>query len=97
MTYGVNNLAVADLIGPRFVFSQSINSTLSLSLFHLPSPSHPITMLGSDKHFLNSPSTLVVDSLKGLCAANPSLKLDEANKGYYFVAYPDCPTRVSLI
>lgn len=38
-------------------------------------------MLGSDKHFLNSPSTLVVDSLKGLCAANPNLKLDVENKG----------------
>ena len=38
-------------------------------------------MLGSDKHFLNSPSSLVVDSLKGLCLTNPAVKLDATNKG----------------
>lgn len=31
-------------------------------------------------HFLNSPECLVTDSLKGLCAINPQLALDEKNK-----------------
>ncbi|KAF8906238.1 Dak1 domain-containing protein [Gymnopilus junonius] len=35
------------------------------------------------KHLLNSPSTLVVDSLKGLCAVNPQLAFDELNKIVY--------------
>ena len=33
------------------------------------------------KHFLNDPDTLVLDSLKGLCALNPQLALDTENKG----------------
>ncbi|KAH8108337.1 dihydroxyacetone kinase [Phellopilus nigrolimitatus] len=40
-------------------------------------------MLGSDKHFLNTPASLVTDSLKGLCAANPAVKLDATNKVLY--------------
>lgn len=35
----------------------------------------------SDKHLLNSPSSLVVDSLSGLCAINSGLKFDATNKG----------------
>ncbi|KDR80673.1 hypothetical protein GALMADRAFT_135800 [Galerina marginata CBS 339.88] len=35
------------------------------------------------KHLLNSPSTLVVDSLKGLCAINPQIALDIPNKIVY--------------
>lgn len=37
-------------------------------------------MQGSDKHFLNAPNTIVIDSLKGLCATNPHVGLDEGNK-----------------
>ena len=33
------------------------------------------------KHFMNKADTLVVDSLRGLCALNPKLGLDVANKG----------------
>jgi hypothetical protein len=33
------------------------------------------------KHFLNDPSSLVIDSLSGLCAVNPHLSLDVHNKG----------------
>ncbi|KDQ61689.1 hypothetical protein JAAARDRAFT_31152 [Jaapia argillacea MUCL 33604] len=36
-----------------------------------------------NKHFLNSPETLVVDSLAGLCALNPQLALDVPNKVVY--------------
>ncbi|KAI0047127.1 dihydroxyacetone kinase 1 [Auriscalpium vulgare] len=32
------------------------------------------------KHFLNSPGSLVLESLEGLCAVNPQLSLDSANK-----------------
>ncbi|KAF5336703.1 hypothetical protein D9758_015092 [Tetrapyrgos nigripes] len=32
------------------------------------------------KHFLNSPDTLVVDALSGLCALNPALSFDRDNK-----------------
>lgn len=35
----------------------------------------------TDKHILRSPTTLVVDSLRGLCSLNPRVGLDEANKG----------------
>ncbi|THH05051.1 hypothetical protein EW145_g5078 [Phellinidium pouzarii] len=38
-------------------------------------------MLGSHKHLLKTPASLVVDSLKGLCAVNSSVELDEVNKG----------------
>ena len=33
------------------------------------------------KHFLNSPSSLVVDSLKGLCTINSKVALDVQHKG----------------
>ncbi|KAJ8694713.1 hypothetical protein PTI98_007365 [Pleurotus ostreatus] len=36
-----------------------------------------------NKHFLNTPETLVIDSLKGLCTVNPKIALDEANKVVY--------------
>lgn len=32
------------------------------------------------KHFLNSPASLVLDSLQGLCAVNPQVTLDSQNK-----------------
>ncbi|KAI0065553.1 dihydroxyacetone kinase, partial [Artomyces pyxidatus] len=32
------------------------------------------------KHFLNAPGSLVLESLEGLCAVNPALSLDAANK-----------------
>ncbi|KAF8966336.1 dihydroxyacetone kinase 1 [Flammula alnicola] len=35
------------------------------------------------KHLLNSPSSLVLESLKGLCALNPQLALDSQNKIVY--------------
>jgi hypothetical protein len=35
----------------------------------------------SGKHFLNDPSSLVVESLEGLCAVNPQLSLDAPSKG----------------
>lgn len=34
-----------------------------------------------EKHLLNTPQTLVVDSLKGLATLNPNVKLDEAQRG----------------
>lgn len=37
----------------------------------------------TDKHLLNDPATLVVDSLKGLVNLNPNIKLDEAQRGTY--------------
>jgi len=39
--------------------------------------------MASDKHFLDSASTLVLDSLQGLCWANPSILLDETQKVVY--------------
>ncbi|KAL4260125.1 dihydroxyacetone kinase (DAK) family protein [Pleurotus pulmonarius] len=36
-----------------------------------------------NKHFFNTPETLVIDSLKGLCTVNPKIALDEANKVVY--------------
>ncbi|GLB43410.1 putative dihydroxyacetone kinase [Lyophyllum shimeji] len=36
-----------------------------------------------NKHFLNTPASLVLDSLRGLCAVNPKLVLDEQNKTVY--------------
>ncbi|CAL1715006.1 unnamed protein product [Somion occarium] len=35
------------------------------------------------KHFLNTPESLVLDSLEGLCAVNPHLALDSQNKVVY--------------
>ena len=34
------------------------------------------------KHFLNDPSSLVIESLQGLCTINPKLGLDANNKGF---------------
>ncbi|KAF8074735.1 dihydroxyacetone kinase [Lyophyllum atratum] len=36
-----------------------------------------------NKHCLNTPASLVLDSLRGLCAVNPKLVLDEQNKTVY--------------
>lgn len=47
------------------------------------------------KHFLNKPETLVVESLQGLCALNPSLGLDVTNKVLYNSAYDR--SKVSII
>ncbi|KAI0788772.1 dihydroxyacetone kinase [Abortiporus biennis] len=47
------------------------------------------------KHFLNTPESLVIDSLEGLCALNPQLSLDAANKVVY-LANRD-PNKVALI
>ncbi|KAF9645870.1 dihydroxyacetone kinase 1 [Thelephora ganbajun] len=48
------------------------------------------------KHILgNDPSTLVLDSLKGVCELNHQLALDEANRVVY-IASPD-PSKVALI
>lgn len=47
------------------------------------------------KHFLNDPSSLVVQSLQGLCAINPKLGLDVNNK-VVFLADQD-KSRVGLI
>lgn len=38
-------------------------------------------MFALAKHFLNTPESLVLDSLEGLCAVNPHLALDSQNKG----------------
>ncbi|KLO12713.1 dihydroxyacetone kinase [Schizopora paradoxa] len=51
--------------------------------------------MASDKHFLDSPSTLVLDSLQGLCGANPSIQLDPAQKVVY-QSNPD-KSKVALI
>ncbi|KAI9639780.1 putative dihydroxyacetone kinase 1 [Dioszegia hungarica] len=39
--------------------------------------------MSAHKHVLNTPQTLVVDSLKGLVALNPNIKLDEAQRVIY--------------
>ncbi|KAI5120375.1 hypothetical protein M0805_006897 [Coniferiporia weirii] len=52
-------------------------------------------MLGSDKHFLNTPASLVVESLRGLCAANPNVRLDETNKVLYQADHDQ--TKVAVI
>ncbi|KZT18331.1 dihydroxyacetone kinase [Neolentinus lepideus HHB14362 ss-1] len=48
-----------------------------------------------NKHFLNTPEKLVVDSLEGLCRLNPALVLDPENKVVY-IANPD-RSKVALI
>jgi hypothetical protein len=35
----------------------------------------------SSKHLVNDPKTIVIDSLKGLTALNPNIKLNESQKG----------------
>ncbi|KIJ65709.1 hypothetical protein HYDPIDRAFT_187408 [Hydnomerulius pinastri MD-312] len=52
-------------------------------------------MVVQSKHFLNTPPSLVVDSLQGLCVLNPQLALDAANKVVY-LAEPD-RTKVALL
>ena len=44
----------------------------------------PNSFLATAKHFLNDPSSLVIESLQGLCAINPNLRLDANNKVVYF-------------
>ena len=49
-------------------------------------PITPLTCLSATgKHFLNDPSSLVIQSLQGLCAINPKLGLDANNKVVYLV------------
>ncbi|KAH7914593.1 Dak1 domain-containing protein [Hygrophoropsis aurantiaca] len=52
-------------------------------------------MVVQSKHFLNTAPSLVVDSLEGLCAANPQLALDAGNKVLY-LASPD-RSKVALV
>ncbi|KIJ20848.1 hypothetical protein PAXINDRAFT_174258 [Paxillus involutus ATCC 200175] len=52
-------------------------------------------MVVQSKHFLNTASSLVLDSLKGLCVINPHLALDAANRVVY-LAKPD-RTNVALL
>ncbi|KIP08807.1 hypothetical protein PHLGIDRAFT_116937, partial [Phlebiopsis gigantea 11061_1 CR5-6] len=54
-----------------------------------------MSVQGKSKHFLNKPETLVVESLQGLCALNPSLGLDVTNKVLYNSAYDR--SKVSII
>ncbi|KAH7903514.1 tRNA synthetases class I-domain-containing protein [Hygrophoropsis aurantiaca] len=57
--------------------------------------SYPTLSEHSGKHFLNTAPSLVVDSLEGLCAANPQLALDAGNKVLY-LASPD-RSKVALV
>ncbi|WVQ71012.1 dihydroxyacetone kinase [Cryptococcus sp. DSM 104548] len=50
-------------------------------------------MAPAHKHLLNTPQTLVVDSLKGLATLNPEVKLDEAQR----VIYTPASDRVALL
>ncbi|KAF9245255.1 hypothetical protein BU15DRAFT_85598 [Melanogaster broomeanus] len=52
-------------------------------------------MVIQSKHFLNTASSLVVDSLRGLCVTNPHLALDAANRVVY-LANQD-RTKVALL
>ncbi|KAL0065157.1 hypothetical protein AAF712_007827 [Marasmius tenuissimus] len=47
------------------------------------------------KHFLNTPESLVVDSLQGLCALNPALALDRQNKTVHIAQHDR--SKVALI
>lgn len=40
-------------------------------------------VLTTEKHLVNDPSTLVVDSLKGLATLNPTIQFDEAQRVIY--------------
>jgi Dak1 domain len=51
-----------------------------VGLFFAPDP---LLTFFLAKHFLNDPSSLVVQSLQGLCAINPKLGLDVNNKVVY--------------
>jgi len=39
-----------------------------------------LKLIGADKHFIESVSTLVTDSLEGICSVNPQLAFDRGNK-----------------
>jgi triose/dihydroxyacetone kinase / FAD-AMP lyase (cyclizing) len=43
----------------------------------------PDPFSATGKHFLNDPSSLVIESLQGLCTINPKLCLDANNKVVY--------------
>lgn len=47
------------------------------------------------KHFQNDPSSLVIESLQGLCAINPNLRLDANNKVVYLASQDK--SKVALI
>ncbi|KAK1219666.1 hypothetical protein PQX77_017617 [Marasmius sp. AFHP31] len=47
------------------------------------------------KHFLNTPESLVVDSLQGLCVLNPALALDRQNKTVHIAQHDR--SKVALI
>ncbi|OWZ54727.1 dihydroxyacetone kinase [Cryptococcus neoformans c45] len=51
-------------------------------------------MAPAQKHLLNTPQTLVVDSLKGLATLNPNVKLDEAQRVIYT---PPTESKVALL
>ncbi|WVR05765.1 dihydroxyacetone kinase [Kwoniella sp. DSM 27419] len=51
-------------------------------------------MAPAHKHLLNDPSTLVVDSLKGLVQLNPNIKFDEGQRVIYA---PPAKQRVALL
>jgi hypothetical protein len=42
-----------------------------------------ITIMSSGKHLLNTPDSLVLESLRGLCAVNPQLGIDESKRGEF--------------
>ena len=69
--------------------SESLAYTQLLSLLHPPTTTTMV--LGSDKHFLNDPSTLVEDSLHGLRHTNPTVNFDATHKGSVIAAvlHPD--------
>ncbi|ESK97846.1 dihydroxyacetone kinase [Moniliophthora roreri MCA 2997] len=48
-----------------------------------------------NKHFLNKPENLVLDSLEGLCTLNPALALDRQNKTVYISQHDK--SKVALI
>ncbi|KIK91520.1 hypothetical protein PAXRUDRAFT_34908 [Paxillus rubicundulus Ve08.2h10] len=52
-------------------------------------------MVVQSKHFLNTASSLVLDSLKGLCVINPHLALDAANRVIYLAKLDR--TKVALL
>jgi dihydroxyacetone kinase len=53
--------------------------------------------MSSGKHLLNTPESLVVDSLNGLCTVNPQLSLDEARRVVYTPRETSTHRKVSLI
>lgn len=49
-----------------------------------------------DKHFINAPTDLVLESLEGLCSVNHQLALDRENKGASIRSIPPHSPAVSL-